>query len=231
MRERRFYRALLADLDRLLIFDVGASAGTKAEIFARYGRVVCVEPSPTAAAALRARFSGVSRVDVVEAAAAARSGTATFWEFEPASALQYGQQEMGGGSDRCRREPLRHAAVAAAGARRRDGEHRCADRTVRQPAYLKIDAEGSDWPVIQRLSQSCHLVSAEFNLPEFHAELRDAVARLTELTPGAVFNAAVAEPPVAFEWPDWKSGRSALAAIESAGWRYVELFCLEGSLG
>ena len=182
-------------------------------------------------AALRARFSGVSRVDVVEAAAGARSGTATFWEFEPASAYNTVSEKWA-------------AALTDTGANRfgmqqsqpqaRSVAMVSIDALIERfgkPAYLKIDAEGSEWPVIQGLSQSCHLVSAEFNLPEFHAELRDAVARLTELTPGAVFNAAIAEPPVAFEWPDWKSGCSALAAIESAGWRYVELFCREGSLG
>ena len=229
LRERRFYHPLLAHLERPLIFDVGASAGAKAEIFARYGRVVCVEPSPASAEALRARFAGLPGIAIVEAAAGATEGTATFWEFEPGSAYNTISEKWAAaltdeGSNRfgmkqAQPQSQQVAMVTVDSLIDRFGT----------PAYLKIDAEGFEWPVLQGLNRRCSLVSAEFNLPEFQSELHDSVARLTGLLPDALFNAAITEPPIAFEWPDWKPGPAALETIAAAGWRYVELFCRDRS--
>ncbi len=94
-----------------------------------------------------------------------------------------------------------------------------------RPRYIKLDIEGFEWNAIQGLNQPCELLSAEFNLPEFAIDLEQAIGWLEQLGGNAVFNIAIAEPPLRFEFEQWLPGPLVLERIRLAGWRYVELFC------
>lgn len=224
-REARFYGRLLERGRRGLIFDLGASTGSKAEILRRHGRVICVEPSPSAASVLRTRFAHCRDVEVLEAAVSNRSGRGTLWEFAPASAYNTLSEKW--------------ASALQAASKNRLGLSmpRPVERTVRLitidelmdqygvPRYIKIDVEGLESLAVQGMSRPCELLSAEFNLPEFEEELAQVICRLEQIGGDVLFNAAITEPPVRFEFAGWLSGSAAMQRIHDAGWRYVELFC------
>lgn len=224
-RERKFYENLLG-ADRVgLIFDLGASGGGKAEIFRRHGRVVCVEPGAESAKCLEQRFGRCSDVTIVQAAVGSTVGEATFFDFGRGSA--YGTL-----SDKW--------VSVLTGPRTHEHDVQLpapTPRTVRMvtidelvaryghPRYIKLDVEGYERQAIEGMSRPCELLSAEFSLPHFAAELQWVIERLQTLGGEAMFNVATTEPPATLAFERWLPMKETLARICDAEWQYIELFC------
>ena len=224
-REELFYSNLLGPGRFGLIFDLGACGGGKAEIFRRHAQVVCVEPSAESASCLQARFSRCPDVSIVQAAVAQAAGQATYFDFGRGSA--YGtlsdkwvalMTDPHGGDtvDRLSAPMPRTIPVVTI------------DDLVTKygrPRYIKLDVEGYERQAIEGMSRPCALLSAEFSLPHFAAELEWVLNRLEGLSADAKFNVATTEPPARLEFEHWLPAKEALARIRTAGWRYIELFC------
>lgn len=223
--EIRFYEDLLGPDRSGVILDLGASSGSKAQLFRHHGHVICVEPSPVAADRLRERFGRCADVDILEAAVSDTAGQGTLLEFEPGSAFNTLSDRW---ADLLRDESRNRFGTSMPMPEERAVPLVTIDQLVErygQPRYIKIDVEGSEWPAIRGMTRACPLVSAEFNLPEFRDELALVARRLEALGTHVTFNAAIEEPPARFEFADWLDASTVLDRIQAAGWRYVELFC------
>jgi FkbM family methyltransferase len=224
MSERRFYEALIRK-DALgdCIIDVGANNGSKTEIFRTLAsRVVAIEPDPTSAQLLRTRFRWRPEVVVRQCAIAESPGTISFYQFEPGSAYntadpQWATAMMDGSNHMemrlCQPKEIRVPARTIAEL----------EAEFRPVQYLKIDAEGFEEKVISTLRVPIPLVSMEFNFPQMRGALLACIGRL-ETIADYRFNAAITEPPLRLEFPQWISGCEIIASIRAAGWGYSELF-------
>jgi FkbM family methyltransferase len=133
----------------MTVLDVGASFGlfsiAAARGVGRTGRVFAFEPASRTAAALEAhlRCNGVAeRVEVVRAAAAERSGRATFWEQETSFLASLVELAPRREEDRFA-GPVESRSVAAVSL-----DDFCRERGV-EPAVLKVDVEGAEAAVLR----------------------------------------------------------------------------------
>lgn len=153
-----------------LVFDVGANHGEFALVYRRLGaRVLCVEPNPALAAKLRARY-GAPQVE--EAAVSDTAGTATLY--------------LGSDSNYSTIVPTWLATT-----RKRD---RLSDVSVNVtvttldtliatygvPAFLKIDVEANELPVLRGLHTAVPALMFEYQCPLLD-QVEPAVAHIESL--------------------------------------------------
>jgi FkbM family methyltransferase len=133
----------------MTVIDVGASFGLYSVAAARVvgpsGRVYAFEPASRTAAALRLhlQWNGVAdQVEVIEAAAADRTGSAVFWEQETSFVASLIEDAARREERRYRTslEPRRVPTFAL--------DHFCRERAL-EPAVIKVDVEGSEARVLQ----------------------------------------------------------------------------------
>jgi FkbM family methyltransferase len=220
--ERRFYRRLI-DQGAGTIIDVGANNGSKTEIFRRLAeRVVSIEPDPTSARLLRARFKWCPEVIVRECVITDKSGTVSFYQFEPGSAHNTADLDRAGsmmdGSNHMHIKLPKPIEICVQA--RTISEIEAEFRPIK---YLKIDAEGHEQRVLSTLRYPVPLVSLEFNFPQMDNALSACLNQLEAIGPYH-FNAAIAEAPQKLEFDPWLTTSGIMAAIRSAGWRYTEVF-------
>ena len=146
-----------------LVFDVGANHGDKAAICRRLGaRVVCVEPDPRTAGALRQRFADDESVVVVEAGLGRASGHFDLHLSPHTTRSSFVVERMKLLGDDCRWDAVTRVPVTTLDALiARHG----------RPDFCKIDVEGYEPEVLSGLSQP--LPAIQF---EFHGELLDDAA-------------------------------------------------------
>jgi len=205
------------------IIDVGASSGGKTEIFLTLApNVVAIEPDPLAAETLRRRFRWRS-VEIIEAAVSNAHGTATFYQFEPASAFNTLDVNWA----RCMTDGSNHMQ------KRLNAPHAITVRTVtlseieqryRPVKYIKIDAEGYEAEILSTLTFITPLVSMEFNLPQMWPALHKCLGHLMRISASYRFNLAITEPPLRFALAEWGNADAITDAIVQNDWRYAEVY-------
>jgi FkbM family methyltransferase len=133
----------------MTVLDVGASFGlysiAAARVVGSSGRVYAFEPASRTAAALRLHLqcNGVAdRVEVIEAAAADRTGSAVFWEQETSFVASLVEAAA-------RREERRYrTSLEARRVRTLTLDQFCLEREL-EPGIIKVDVEGSEARVLQ----------------------------------------------------------------------------------
>jgi FkbM family methyltransferase len=171
----RFYAQFLGPGD--LGFDIGAHVGSRVRSWRRLGvRVIAVEPQPDCLRVLRLLF-GRDEVEIVSAAVGAEAGTATLsvssrtptvsslsppWIREVAADRRFARVRWNLGV------PVPVTTLDALIAR------------YGQPAFCKIDVEGSEDAVLAGLSRPLAAPSFEY-LPAAHDDALKALARLRGL--------------------------------------------------
>ena len=165
-----FYRAggerlLLAGLQLAadaLVIDAGGFAGEfTAEVAWRFGaRSVVIEPIPAFAAALRERFGGNRRVRVIEAALGAAAGELAL------SIAGDGSSAFGAAPGATVRARVMDAAALVA---------------EEPPALLKLNIEGGEFEVLERLAAAGLLGPIRSLLIQFHRVVPEAEARRDRL--------------------------------------------------
>lgn len=217
-RMRRLYRQFVSPGD--LAFDIGAHAGNRTRALAALGcRVVALEPQSDFVRLLNTIFARSRHVVIVPAAVAA-SASADGWlsvsERTPtvttlASAWRDARAQEPGFSGVTWNRRVRVSVVTLDDLITRYGE----------PAFVKIDVEGSEPAVLAGLSRPVRVVSFEY-LPGVIDEVRACVDRLGQLAGNQSryeFNWSVGES-YELASPDWIDGAalvSFLAAIDPAG--------------
>src|SRR4051812_33419240 len=215
-RMRRFYSGFVASGD--IVFDIGAHAGNRTRALAALGcRVVALEPQPDFARLLGLVFARARQVIIVPAAVAASPGDGWLAVSERtptvstlASAWRDARAREPGFDGVTWNQHVQVRVVTLDDLIARYGE----------PAFVKIDVEGSEPAVLAGLSRPLPAVSFEY-LPGVIGEVGACVDRLNELAGDAwryEFNWSVGEG-YELASPDWVDGAalvSSLAAIDPA---------------
>jgi FkbM family methyltransferase len=221
-QEIKLYRRVLHPLPaNAIIFDIGANAGHKADIFRRLpARVLCLEPDRANFAWLKQRFAGFKNIIVLDQAVSDRHGTLVFNVFEPGSALNTLSSKW--------LETLEDTTTSRFGAMRPTTtytvETTTLDALLEQygPAYfIKIDVEGHEVSVLRGLSSPVPFMSFEVNLPEFRSEGLECVDVLTAINPDVQFNYLLRDELEQEQWSNAVAFRTWLAETDL---RYLEVF-------
>jgi FkbM family methyltransferase len=180
-----------------VIFDIGANAGDKTDVFLRLGaRVVAVEPDEANQKILRERFVRYrltqKRVTIVGKAVSDADAIETMWIDGPGSAvntLNHKWVEILKNDKNRIEYPLDSLDFA----RKKEVETTTLDRliiTYGLPFFVKIDVEGYELKVLRGLQQALPYLSFEVNLPEFKREGLECIELLRSLAPDGTFNYA-----------------------------------------
>jgi FkbM family methyltransferase len=185
--EERFARELIAAVRAGdTVWDIGANVGVYAAQFAERGaaNVVCFEPAPAAVAALRARFSGASQIQVMPIALANQRGSAAFAADGASPNNQIGPSD---GS-----KPTIEVQVYP-------GDEALAEFALPQPDVIKIDVEGYEMEVIEGLAKVLASKQVRSVFIEVHFALLHA--RKLDEAPGAILQ-TLRQHGFAVRWVD-----------------------------
>ena len=173
---RRLYAQFLRRGD--LVFDIGAHVGNHVRAFSALGcRVIAAEPQPEFARLLRIAFARSSGVTIVEAAVSDSSGSAGLFVSDRTPTVTTLDSTW---------RDAREGEPEFSGVRwnrRVEVTVTTLDRLIEQfgePAFIKIDAEGSEPAVLSGLTRPVSALSFEY-LPRALANAERSIARLREL--------------------------------------------------
>ena len=177
-RLRRLYAAFVGAGD--LVFDIGAHAGNRVRGFASLGcRIVALEPQPDFAWLLRALFGRSPQIVVVEEAVSDVPGRRLLLLSERTPTVT----TIAGAWREARARDADFARVRWN--HRIEVETTTLDRLIERfgaPAFVKIDAEGSEPAILAGLTAAVPALSFEY-LPRALDEARLCATRLTGLGP------------------------------------------------
>lgn len=160
-----------------LCFDVGANMGNRTRIFLKLGaRVVAVEPQPRCARFLLSHFGHEDGFALLKTALGEREGLGEMM-ISRETALSSLSEEW------VRRVRESGRFKDSQWHRRQAVDITTLDRLIQQegmPAFIKVDVEGYEYPVIKGLMQPVRTLSFEFT-PEFMDAACQCIAHLSAL--------------------------------------------------
>jgi FkbM family methyltransferase len=184
-----------------LVFDVGANAGVKSEVFLSLGaRVVAFEPMQKMQRELAARCGGGRPFVAVRAAVGAAAGSAQLYVqgYDQMSSLlpAWGPESVG-----VETVPVTTLDLAI--------------REHGKPAFCKIDVEGYELEVLKGLSEPLRALSFEYHqTPEGLDKTEQCVRYLAAL--GAVTLNVAPYASTTFLFPGWLTPQEFLAKFRAA---------------
>jgi FkbM family methyltransferase len=172
---RAFYRQFIKPND--LVFDVGANIGRYTAIFLALGaRVLAIEPQADCMAKIKARFGKHQRVAFYQGGVAAQAGELELNVCSVSTCSSFSSQWIEHAKNRHGFEDHRWYATQRVPVT-------TLDALIAQhglPAFIKIDVEGYELPVLQGLSQPVAALSFEYS-PELLSAASACMAHLQAL--------------------------------------------------
>jgi FkbM family methyltransferase len=227
-REVAFYRTLLQGFKKGdLVFDIGANAGWKTDIFLRLGAtVVAVEPDPTNQEILRRKFLWCrlrnKPVVIVKKAISNEISTEAMWVNEAGSALNTLSPKW---KDTLIKQGS-YCGETLTFARKATVETTTLDELIRDsglPFFIKIDIEGYELQALRGLQRPVPYLSFEVNLPEFKTEGMECIELLNRLDSSGQFNLSSASEP-ALVLPNWMGKSQFLRVFAECQTKSIEVF-------
>lgn len=176
IKEYKFYREILKDLENDLIFDVGANIGSKSIIFSKIAKkVISFEPTDQCIHILKNRHLN-SNIEIIKCALSNENSIKSFFEVEDNSAYsslsnkhidKKVSKDLNVNSKSINTYTLDHF-IKVYGA----------------PSFIKIDVEGYEKEVISGLTIPVKFLSFESNLPEFLHESIQVINYLNKISKG-----------------------------------------------
>jgi FkbM family methyltransferase len=230
-REEDFYRRLLVGLQRGdLIFDIGANAGDKTDVFLTLGaRIVAVEPNNACQQVLRDRFLQYrfkpSPVTLVVKAVSDRIGIEQMWIDGPGSAVNTMSRKWADhlkenkqsfkhrhcGLDFSRSEPIETTTI----------EEQIDLHGV--PFFIKIDVEGHELSILSGMQRPVPCLSFEVNLRAFRREGMECVHALSRLKQEGRFN-YTPDCSSGLVLTEWLGAEEFCAVLDSCTDETIEVF-------
>ncbi len=229
-KEIDFYRSLLTGFQRgNLVFDVGANAGDKTDVFLRMGaRVVAVEPDERSQEVLRGKFLDCRLVPkpvvIVGRAVSETVGVQTMWVDGPGSALNTLSQKWAE-SPKEDRKHCEHATDVVEFAQKKSIETTTLQQLIIMhglPFFVKIDVEGHELSVLRGLRCPVPYLSFEVNLPEFRKEGLQCLELLGGLAAGRFNYASDCKSGLIFD--RWVDQQQCSQMLENCPERCIEIF-------
>lgn len=230
-QEVHFYKTVLAGFERgNLIFDIGANAGAKTDVFLRLGaRVVAVDPDATCSRMIEERFLKFRLhprpVTIVTSAVSNAIGTGEMLIDGPGSAVNTMSPKWA--------ESLKRNKTTFAGGhcglefrQTKFVETTTIDELIAQhgvPFFVKIDVEGHELNTLRGLHRPVPYLSFEVNLSDFRREGVECVHALAELAPSGRFN-YTADCADVLELQEWLSADDFSGVLDPCSERSVEVF-------
>lgn len=154
-----FYSQFISNGD--LCFDVGANYGNRTEAFLELGaKVVAIEPQPKPLRFLKRRFK--DRVTIVDKALGEIEGTVSLFISSSTSLTSASKEWVDKVSNgRFSKASWNDQILVPL---------TTLDQLIKKygkPEFCKIDVEGYEFEVIKGLSDSIHIISFEYTIPEF----------------------------------------------------------------
>ncbi|MGH9688362.1 MAG: FkbM family methyltransferase [Candidatus Acidiferrales bacterium] len=227
-REVKFYRQLLEGFrPGGLIFDIGANAGYKSDIFLRLGAsVVAVEPDDASQGVLRRRFLRLrlrkKRLIVEAKAASEQSSIQRMWIDAPGSAMNTLSQKW---AQTLREDDQRFGHRLNFGKWKEVKTVSVEELMVDygSPFFVKIDVEGHEISVLRGLRRTVPYLSFEVNLPEFRREGLECIRTLAALSHDGQFN-FTPDCGRGLVLEDWVPAERMSAELESCTDNSIEIF-------
>lgn len=223
-REEAFYRKLIMSLGSDLVFDIGANEGNKAAIFAKLAkRVVCLEPSPKANAALRRRFKSSRTVHIINAGVGSKAGIMSLNVYDDDGPYDtFSEKWMN-----ALRSSDGQLLPRIVPARVESAQMTTLDLLIDQqglPSYIKVDVEGFECSVLEGLTKQIRAISIECNLPLFESETLACIQRLIKIHASGIFNYCTTEPPSGFSSAIWLSAEQIEKIVRSRAHSFMEIY-------
>lgn len=189
-RETALYKSFLAA--PTLIFDIGAYDGHKTAAFLALGsKVICCEPDTYNLRLLKIRFRRFlkSRVCIEGLALGETATEGNYYIHHHGSAFNtlnprwkdiLEKDGVNRWNEKISFSPEQHKVTITT-----------LDLLINKygrPDYIKIDAEGSEFMILQGLSAGVNYISFECLLPEFASDLSRCIAKIKTLSSNALFN-------------------------------------------
>jgi FkbM family methyltransferase len=207
LKMRAFYRQFIKPND--LVFDVGANIGNRTAVFLALGaRVLAIEPQADCMAHIRARFGKHPRAAFYQGGVAAQAGELTLHLSNVNATSSFSPEWIERLKNRPGWEDHRWYATQRVPVT-------TLDALIAQhglPAFIKIDVEGYELPVVQGLSQPVAALSFEYS-PELLSAASACMARLQALG-NYEFNAVYRETFV-FMLPSWTTASAVEHLLEN----------------
>jgi FkbM family methyltransferase len=222
-----FLKTQIGILTGQLVFDVGANVGDKTDQFLRLGaRVIAIEPDSTNCARLAQRFLRMRwrqpPLVIVQAAVSDHAGTVQLLSQTPGAAQNTLSRKW---ADTLRADRTRFGEDFSFTEKQTVSATTLPDLIARhgRPAFVKIDVEGHEWPVLRVLTQPLPMVCFEVNLPEFRDEGKQCIQHLESLDHESQFTfTRGSDPRIAIPWA---TAPAMVAALEDEDGPSIDVWC------
>jgi len=182
-----FYRNTINKNDNILIFDIGANRGDKADIFRRFAnKIICVEPDKKNIDFMRKRFKSISSIEIVPKAIDSHICDKEFYINNIDSAFNTLNIKWKKALETQNRFNIHFDFYTNYSVHTTTIDELIA--TYGMPDYIKIDVEGYELHAIQGLSHTIPFISFEANLPEFKEETIECSNLLSKLSKRTLFS-------------------------------------------